>query len=291
MKPMIHKLSALMLLLPMMCGRAASLENHLLDTDNVPVSGTLQKVNYTADLSASPFGVRQTYKKVKPSILSRVPEALTKSELMAAFKLIRDDHYLTDPKHPGLRTISWHFIGDGCETRAVLAVDLVKEKLHLNLEKIYVFGLPGYEPGLYGQPPLAAATPIALDGIVNWAYHVAAIAQFNHQIYVLDPALDPNAPIPLEAWFKALSPIKRGMTGMPPTTPEEEKRILELVKVPNFNIAICDQNAWGPFDTLCQGGAPIDQRQLLSTEARYLTEEWNQYKAINRNPNLEFLQS
>ena len=69
----------------------------------------------------------------------------------------------------------------------------------------------------------AAAIPIVLDGIVHWAYHVAAIAQFNHQVYVLDPALDPSVPLPLEAWFKVLSSIKRGITAMPPTTPEGGK--------------------------------------------------------------------
>lgn len=223
--------------------------------------------------AGSPYALKQPIKQLNTR---QVPSISSKQKLMSVFRAIRDQRFLQDPNHPGTeRTISWHFIGDGCETRAALA-EHIANQMGITLAKLYVFG------------DLAVSSDIPLDGIVNWDTHVAVIAKVDNQVYVIDPALDFNAPMPLNAWYKAMTPVKRGLKGTLDDYQKKMKRYQRLENLPKLAAAVCDANAYNAYQSQCNKGQAIDFKQVIQDEQSLLSQEWNNYQTLGRDPELEF---
>src|SRR5205823_1645100 len=109
------------------------------------------------------------------------------------FQEFRDKRFLISDLQPGfMRRSSWLYPDDGCFARAGLAIlNLFQEKV-TPPEKIFVFG------------NLSVKTANSPDGSVSWWYHVAPIVQIGAEKYVLDPALNPRAPLKLEDWLSLM---------------------------------------------------------------------------------------
>jgi hypothetical protein len=132
---------------------------------------------------------------------SRVP-TISESDLQASFEMVREEKFFTD-EVARQRRATWLYPDDGCFVRATVADSLIAKVLQspaspaVSTAKIFAFGNPQVR---------TTNSPI---GTVEWWYHVAAISKVTKatsggpqdEYYVYDPAIDPQAPIPVKAWL------------------------------------------------------------------------------------------
>lgn len=118
------------------------------------------------------------------------------------FEKIRDIRYFNDTMVEGfVRRISWLYPDDGCWTRATAVVkDLFGPQHNVvnqyqRPSKIFAFG------------NLCVNTSHASDGYVSWWYHTAPVIRDaeTHQVYVLDPAVEPRKPLTVDQWMAAIA--------------------------------------------------------------------------------------
>lgn len=118
------------------------------------------------------------------------------------FEKLRDIRYFSDTSVTNFaRRISWLYPDDGCWTRAsAVAKDL--------------FGVTGNPVSQYGRPSkvfafgnLCVNTTNSHGGSVSWWYHTAPVIRDaeTNMVYVLDPAVDPYKPSPIEKWMADIS--------------------------------------------------------------------------------------
>ncbi|WP_437679091.1 protein-glutamine glutaminase family protein [Sorangium sp. So ce131] len=134
------------------------------------------------------------------------PEALdgdcvptwTEAQLSAGFAAIRDERLLTSSMQPGfLRRIPWLAVDNGCEERAQAAS--------------YFLDQWGYPATYYARVASRPGKSLSLDtvhepdGNVVWSHHVAPVVQVSGQLVVLDPAIDPERPLPIAEWRSRFS--------------------------------------------------------------------------------------
>ncbi|MBY0385165.1 hypothetical protein K2X05_08410, partial [bacterium] len=113
------------------------------------------------------------------------------AEIREYFQKVRDLRFLKDPDvKNNKRRSTWLYPDDGCYARASLMKNNLATMEKPTPTKIFVMG------------NLWVKTKNALwGGGVSWWYHVAPIVTDGLEKYVLDPAIEPNKPLPLKEWL------------------------------------------------------------------------------------------
>src|SRR5579885_629982 len=147
----------------------------------------------------------------------------------------------------------WRYPIDWCFERAAAAVSLYNNKVLPRPAKVFAFGnLQLLSP--FGMGP---------NGLLSFWYHVAPVIrdqQTNH-LYVLDPALNYDAPLPLESWLKQL---------------------VELSDNRGLLVNMCNGYGSVPFDN-CAAATPASEKSLADDVVNRLPSEWDhlQSKGVN----------
>lgn len=183
------------------------------------------------------------------SKLPRVTKWNSTELLRQNFYKMRDTRFLKWKMRSNFpRRSSWLYPDDGCFARATLA----NKNFHLWRQpvpnKVFVFG------------NLKVKTQNNPKGIVTWWYHVALIVELKNIFYVLDPAIDPKAPLTLNRWLESMgNPSK-------------------------MRVAICASGTYAP-NSRCNRS--INGKESDFSQQKYLDLEWNRLKILRRNPSRE----
>ncbi len=170
-------------------------------------------------------------------------------ELKSRFEGLRDFRFLQTRDEPNfLRRSSWLYPDDGCFARAALAIRNLSQWSFPVPNKVFVFG------------NLAVKTANSPSGQVTWWYHVAPIVEVAGQKYVLDPAINPKAALPLYDWLKT-------MTNDPS----------------KLEVAICGAGSYTPYDA-CEKDTDGLEKSAGDDQLYYLDAEWNRLESLNRDP-------
>lgn len=174
----------------------------------------------------------------------------TAQQLRQGFAAIRDERWLFAEARPDFaRRIPWLSALTGCEQRAVTA--------NYQLTRA---GLPTpwfMRAWAKRGKTFLVQTANEPDGDVNWSGHVAPVVRVDGELFVLDPALDPRAPLPVQAWLRLFSTV--------------EIR----------DVALCRDHENG---TECLDAAPAPQRDPRQLIADVLDFEWNAQELLGHDP-------
>ncbi|HEX7674519.1 MAG TPA: protein-glutamine glutaminase family protein [Bdellovibrio sp.] len=211
------------------------------DADNQDDEAQIEK-------ATSPDHVKKNMNSLN---LKEIPDVGSLADLMTQFQYVRDTRFLQtdDPNFP--RRLTWLFPDDGCYARAEMASQELIAHNFTAPKKIFVFG------------NLSADTTNAPGGSVQWWYHVAVIYRVGDTPYVVDPALNPKAPMTLVQWNKAVGGEKT-----------------------NVQYSICSKDTFDP-DADCYKPTPTDAAQAESEQKGFLQDEWDRLLELNRNPSKE----
>jgi hypothetical protein len=117
----------------------------------------------------------------------------TKEQLQEGFLLIKNLRYLPCPNIYGnKRRIPWLFIQNGCFARASLAQRILKEFNYPEIKKVFIFGNFKFN------------TKWTLSGKVTFKDHVAIGVRCESQIFILDPSVYYESPLPINDWIEIL---------------------------------------------------------------------------------------
>lgn len=126
------------------------------------------------------------------------PVRWTPEQLDTAFKMIRDDRFLTWQRRADFpRRASWLYPADGCYIRAGLANQYLDRKQIPAASKIFAFG------------DLLVETPYYTTGRASWWYHVAQVVDVNGVNMVLDPAVESQRALTMEEWLARMGDPKK----------------------------------------------------------------------------------
>lgn len=184
----------------------------------------------------------------------RIPNwNLDANRALQAFRTIRDLRFIQDGAHPGfVRRSTWMYPDDGCFARAALMVMNLEQLKIVSPAKIFIFG------------DLTVKTVNSPNGDVSWWYHVAPIVRVAQQEFVLDPAISPERPLPLNDWIRTMR-ANGDLSGT--------------------KFAICQSHSYVPSDA-CYGTAKDDARAMVDQQS-YLPLEWERLEELKRNPGRE----
>jgi hypothetical protein len=131
--------------------------------------------------------------------LNQVPALASLAQLQQLFERVRDQRdWRWGAKPDFARRIPWLFIDDGCYLRAELIVEKFREWSAPIPMQVMVFG------DLHGANAYSTAT---------WWYHVAPVFRVEGVAYVLDPSIQPRAPMTLSAWVLSMVPDLQSAKG------------------------------------------------------------------------------
>lgn len=204
--------------------------------------------------------VRQSAVPYNQLDLSRLPtqppEYGPVERFQAAFESRRDERFLTDPnpRHHGfMRRITWLYAPQGCYARALLMSQGMEHHGHARPLTVFAFPL---DPGTW----LHFDTPYSPTGAVEWGFHVAPLVLSEGVLTVLDPALNPQAPVTLEQWLLTMLP-----------------------SAADARVAICGPYALLPDSSCWSSPASNDQRAYYD-EQPLLIKEWQQLERLGYDP-------
>jgi hypothetical protein len=174
-------------------------------------------------------------------------------DIQKNFERVRDERFIAmDGRADFPRRSTWLYPHDGCWARAALAGKRIEEWSLARPAKLFIFG------------SLTVKTVNAPGGSVSWWYHVVPIVKDAEQnVLVIDPAIDPKAPMPVKDWIATMTPSA------------------DAVK-----IAVCDPLTFGPHST-CQKATKDDEGRALDDQKRYLGAEWQNLIQLKRDPEKE----
>jgi hypothetical protein len=186
--------------------------------------------------------------------IDSIPHLHSTDQVATAFRFVRDSRFLNPTSTLNLvRRPSFLYPDDGCWIRAHLMMYRAETVLGTavpRLYRIFVFG------------NLAPKTSNAPRGRtkVYWWYHTAPIARIGNEAYVLDPALEPGAPIYWKDWILRQNP-----------------------NLSNVRIAICNSNVYGPHGA-CLGSQPRTSFRTAAAHQRtYLLREEVRQRNLGRD--------
>lgn len=190
-------------------------------------------------------------KPLKDLKIMDIPNVDSYPNLENQFDYVRDTRFLetSDPAFP--RRLTWLYPDDGCFARAELAAEHLVTNNFVLPKKVFAFG------------DLSAETVNSPDGSVQWWYHVAVIYRVGDQAYVLDPALNPKAPMTLQDWSSAIGGDKTPVT-----------------------FAVCSKDTFDP-DSDCFKPTALSAQDAESEQRAYLDSEWQRLLELNRDPQKE----
>lgn len=181
--------------------------------------------------------------------LTEIPDVGSFPDLENQFKYVRDTRFISDENFP--RRLTWLYPDDGCYARAEMVSQKIIAQNFTEPKKIFVFG------------NLVAKTTNSSSGSVRWWYHVAVIYRVGTTAYVVDPALNPQKPMTLAEWNKAVGGGEA-----------------------NLQYAICSHDTFDP-DADCYNPRPMSATQAESEQRGFLQDEWERLLDLNRNPEKE----
>ncbi len=176
----------------------------------------------------------------------------TDEQVVEIFKNVRDLRFLEDSQRPDAkRRSTWLFPDDGCFARAALMIHNAFAGSVVVVQKIFSFG------------NLQVKTPNTPSGTVTWWYHVAPVLRTEKAAFVLDPAMDPIAPLTAEEWL-----LRQGDDQLP------------------LRLAICHATTYEPFSN-CEQGSSVSNEMAENDQSYLLTSEWSRLVDLGRNPEME----
>jgi len=199
--------------------------------------------------------VRTPVQEAKPFATAVLPPATSwesEAAMLDRFKQVRDHRFINDSARPSfIRRSTWLYPDDGCFARAGLAIKNLSQWAHAIPSKVFVFG------------NLTVKTQNSTYGEVSWWYHVAPLVQVNGEKYVLDPAIDPRAPLKLADWLGHMS---------------SDPGALE--------VAVCGSGSYTPYDSCVKNTDGVES-MALSDQNYFLGSEWHRLEQLRRNPEQE----
>lgn len=183
--------------------------------------------------------------------------------IKANFEKIRDLRYFADESNLSFaRRITWLYPDDGCWTRATAMIKDFFGPLNNPINdlnrpsKIFAFG------------NLCVNTDNSPDGYVSWWYHTAPIVKDaeTNQDYVLDPSIDPYAPMLLDKWIKAIT----SQTGA----------CQSANNIDTFNI--CNGHGTNPREK-CNGMSFSTETKSMLSQSYFRTAERNRQFELHRD--------
>ncbi len=181
--------------------------------------------------------------------LDKIPQWKDYAEIEKTFRLIRDLRFIEETPD-NLRRSTWLYPDDGCYARAAL--------MSKNIEDLHQFEAP-YKIFVFGN--LTVHTKNALSGSVSWWFHVAPIVSDGKDVYVLDPAINPQKPLKLYAWLQKM--------GQPS----------------DMTVSICEGGSYEPYSE-CKGATP-DYSMALDEQKNFLDSERYRLEDLGRDSTKE----
>ena len=184
-----------------------------------------------------------------PAKLPLATEWQSADEMLKRFQAMRDYRWLQTGDRPNFsRRLTWLYPDDGCFARAALAVMNLKTWGNEPPSKVFAFG------------NLLVKTANSLSGSVSWWYHVAPLVQVSGQKYVLDPALEPTAPLKLEEWLARMSQ-----------------------DISKLEVAVCGSGSYVPSDDCVKDTDGVETTAAVDIND-YLRAEWSRMVQLQRDP-------
>lgn len=177
-----------------------------------------------------------------------VPEIATMTDLIREFQFVRDERFFKNKPLSAGRRLSWLYPDDGCYTRAEVAKIELRNHGVIEPKKIFAFG------------DLLAKSDNSLSGHVQWWYHVAVTYRQGNQVYVLDPAIEPERPMTLEEWDEAIGGTQ------------------SVVKY-----AICSKDTFDPTND-CISPKINSESDTRNKQKKFFPLEWNRLVKLKRDP-------
>lgn len=173
------------------------------------------------------------------------------TDLEQQFKYVRDTRFLTseDPNFP--RRITWLYPDDGCYSRAEVAKIELTNHQYPNPKKVFVFG------------DLTAATKNTSSGTVEWWYHVAVAYRVGNEVYIFDPAVEPQKPLKLNEWNDLIGGSQNSL-----------------------EYAVCSADTFDPSSD-CHKPVAETQDSAVFYQQMLFDNEWNRLLDLNRKPEEE----
>jgi hypothetical protein len=139
-------------------------------------------------------------KKKVDALLKRTVSWPSYKIIQDNFEKLRDIRYFQE-RPDFLRRVSWLYPDDGCWTRAAAVIKDLFGPLNNSFNayprpaKVFAFG------------NLCVNTKNSPSGVVRWWYHTAPIIKdaATNQTYVLDPSIDTQKPLTMNAWVNAIT--------------------------------------------------------------------------------------
>jgi len=194
----------------------------------------------TVDLSATPLADLDTTQAT----------TWTAAELVQGFRTARDERRFLWSSQPSFaRRPSFLYPDGGCNVRAKLMNEGFAADGHVPTTNVWLFG------------DLRIDTSNLPRGWVTWSFHVAPIVQVDGEPWVIDPSIDPAAPLALADWI-AMQVIPEDLYWA--------------------RIAICDTNMYSTDDP-CHGTTP-DWPLGQDDQDKLFAEEWIRQGELGRDP-------
>lgn len=184
--------------------------------------------------------------------LSRITPVSDLKVIQEMFAKLRDIRAWTWEDMPTFfRRLTWLYPEDGCFLRAELMVQKLKEWGYPAPMQFFVFG------------DLSFSTPYET---VNWWYHVAPAVRWRDQVYIIDPAVDYQQPLPVQEWIQKISG-----------------------NVEFTRFAVCAAGAVSPDDSCDSAESHWDPDDRMATLQNSLANEWRQLEAVLGSPPVRVL--
>lgn len=209
-----------------------------------------------AQLPPSGQSVLDSAKPLSQLDFSSVPQWQQRplQQLLSVFQYVRDLRFVPWSGHQNFpRRSTWLYPDDGCFARAAL--------VNQNLEK-HKFVRPGK---LFAFGDLKVKTPNAPGGSVSWWYHVVPIVRVGQNVFVFDPAIEPDHPLTPKEWFAKMADSPQNLTA-----------------------SVCDSYAYAPSSP-CFESDPrnASDTNAINDQMNYLDSEWARIQDLGRDPQRE----
>ena len=173
--------------------------------------------------------------------------------LEEAFQKVRDSRFLVTRDMPDFkRRSSWLYPADGCFARAGLANKNLIDWNYPEAYKVFVFG------------DLNVKTDNSTSGQVTWWFHVVPAVKVGEEVYILDPAIEPQKPLLLKEWL--------------------ERMTLDLTSV---KVSVCHPKTYSPYDTCAVEPNAVLGDWGHGDQMSYLEAEWENLIWLKRDPKEE----
>lgn len=213
------------------------------------IAEIFQRIN-SPDYRVTPLQLKKKAVELDFSILES--NELSPARLKMVFDSLRDTRFFKVRDMKKERRLSWLYPDDGCFVRADLAARYLKEKFNVNSKKIFAFG------------DLISQTPNHPDGVVTWWYHVANLIQFENDVLVIDPAVNPYEPMSFNDWQAAIGGGSQK----------------------DIEYSICHNGTFDPDDS-CKKTVPLQLDYAQNEQYRFLEKEYKRLIELKRDAESE----